>query len=155
MTPLAIHHIYVFTALTCLMTGYIPSVSTEVILASLGLYISPEHVIPLAMLGAFAQTIAKLNLYYFASKVVVLLKFKSKRKLVKLKKKYKTKERLSTKVIFVSALTGLPPYYFINLLCGLLDTGWRSFALLGFTGMFIRFSVCLAFPGYILHWLNA
>jgi len=145
---------YLFIAGVCFLTGYIPSVSTEVILAGVGLTISLKHVLPLAALGAATQTIAKLNLYLLAKKVIPFLSFRKLRKLVKLKKRFRTREKLSNSIIFISSLTGLPPYYFINLLCGILNTGVKTFALLGFAGMFIRFSLCLAFPHLILQWFK-
>jgi len=141
---------YLFTAVTCFITGYIPFISTEIILAGLGLIISTEHIIPLAIIGAIMQAVAKVNLYFISHKIVYVLKYKSKRKLIKLKQKYKSHSKLSASIIFTSALTGLPPYYFVNLLCGILNTGWLQFASLGFIGMFIRFSFCLACPKVIL-----
>lgn len=136
----------ILVATTCFLTGYIPSVSTEVVLAGVGLTIDSAAIVPLALVGAISQTLAKSHLYLLAHKVVPCLKYKSKRKLVKLKKQYHSRQKLSLGIIFISSLTGLPPYYFINLLCGLLNTGLISFALLGCTGMFIRFSACLALP---------
>lgn len=155
MILLSLTQQYVFTAITCLLTGYIPSVSTEIILASLGLIIPLKHAIPLAAVGALCQTIAKLHLYFLAKKLIPCLKYKSKKKLVRLKIRFKSREKLSSSIIFISALTGLPPYYFINLLCGLLNTGWQLFCLLGFSGMFIRFAICLCFPQLILAFFKA
>lgn len=141
----------IFIGITCFLTGYIPSVSTEVVLAGVGLTISKPAIIPLALIGAISQTIAKSHLYLLAHKVIPYLKFKSKRKLIKLKRQYKNKQKLSHSIIFVSSLTGLPPYYFINLLCGLMDSGLTNFALIGCMGMFIRFTACLALPHLFLN----
>jgi membrane protein YqaA with SNARE-associated domain len=147
-------HPYLFTALLCLLTGYIPSISTEIVLAGLGLTITAKQILPLAFIGAVTQSIAKLHLYFLAKKIIPCLKFKSRRKLVKLKHRFTQHQSLSISIIFFSSLTGLPPYYLINLLCGLLNTGWLIFIALGFTGMFIRFSICLACPQLILRFLT-
>lgn len=146
---------FMFTGLTCFLTGYIPSVSTEVILASLGLFIPTKMIVPLAFMGALTQTVAKTHLYFLSKKFLYFLSFNNRRRLIKLKKQYHSKEKLSAGIIFFSALTGLPPYYLINLLCGIINTGWLMFATLGFTGMFIRFWLCLAFPQVIMHYLGS
>ncbi len=143
-------NIYFFVGGMCFLTGYIPSVSTEVILAGIGLTISSKQVLVLAVIGAGMQTLAKCHLYFMSKRVAYCLSFKTRRKLVSLRQRFTKQESLSTGVLFVSALIGIPPYYLMNLLCGLLNTGWLQFCMLGFIGMFIRFSVCLAFPQYLV-----
>lgn len=142
---------YFFTGLICCLTGYIPSVSTEIILISMGLVISKQQVLTLALIGAFSQTLAKCHLYFLSAKVVSCFRYKTKRKFISLKKRLKSRDKLSASLIFISALIGVPPYYFINLLCGLFNTGWIQFCMLGFIGMFIRFYCCLAFPNFIIN----
>lgn len=137
---------YVFVGIMCFVTGYIPSVSTEVMLAGIGLTITNKHVLPLAAVGAFMQTLAKCHIYFLSKKVAGCLSFKSRRKVVALRQRFTQQETLSTGILFISALIGIPPYYFMNIVCGLLNTGWLAFCVIGFTGMFIRFSACLAFP---------
>ena len=141
---------YLFVGSVCFFTGYIPSVSTEVILAGIGLTLVPNQVFPLAFIGALMQTLAKCHLYFLSKKIAYCLSFKSKRKLISLKHRFTQQESLSNGILFISALIGLPPYYLMNLLCGILNTGWIHFCAIGFIGMFIRFSVCLAFPYLIV-----
>lgn len=143
------------TVTMCFLTGYVPTVGTEIALVGIGLMIKPSLILPLAFLGAFAQTVSKISIYFLSTRMLFLLSYKRKRKCVVLRKRFKQKKTLTHGIIFLSALTGLPPYYLINIICGLFDTGWLSFAILGLIGMFIRFSVCLAFPQAImpfLHW---
>ena len=144
-------HVYLFVGVTCFLTGYIPSVSTEVVLAGVGMTISTEHVLPLALVGALTQTLAKAHLYFLSRRIARCLSFRSRRKLIALKQRFNKQEAMSSGILFISALIGLPPYYLMNLLCGLLNTGWVQFCLIGFTGMFIRFNVCLAFPLWLVH----
>lgn len=139
-------HNCLFVGLMCFLTGYIPSVSTEVMLAGVGLTIANKHVLPLAAVGAVMQTLAKCHIYFLSKKVAGCLSFKSRRKVVALRHRFSQQETLSTGILFISALIGIPPYYFMNIVCGLLNTGWLVFCAIGFTGMFIRFSVCLVFP---------
>lgn len=142
-------NLYFFIGSMCFFTGYIPSVSTEVILAGIGLTIAPTQILPLALIGALMQTLAKCHLYFLSKRVAYCLSFKSRRKLIALRHRFTQQESISNSILFLSALVGLPPYYLMNLLCGLLNTGWVHFCIIGFIGMLIRFSVCLAFP----HWI--
>lgn len=146
--------VYGVVGLTCWLTGYIPLISTEIILAGIGLNSPLFHLIPLAFVGALCQTFAKIHIYFISHYFVYFLKFKSKRKLIRLKYQFKSREKVSYSLLFTSALIGLPPYYLLNILCGLLNTGLASFCLLGFMGMFIRFYCCLAFPKLIIDWMT-
>lgn len=141
---------YLLVGSMCFFTGYIPSVSTEVFLAGIGLTLAPSQILPLAFLGALMQTIAKCHLYFLSNRIAYCLSFKSRRKLILLRRRFTQQESISNSLLFISALVGLPPYYLMNLVCGLLDTGWFHFCMIGFIGMFIRFSVCLAFPLWIV-----
>lgn len=143
-------HPYWCTAIVCFFTGYIPTVSTEVFLVGIGLLLPAKQLPLLAFIGALSQTLAKLHLYFIAAKIIPYLTYKTKRRLVRLRHKYFLRHHLSQSIIFISSLVGLPPYYLLNLLCGILNTGWLNFALLGLSGMFMRFLLCLYFPQFFL-----
>jgi membrane protein YqaA with SNARE-associated domain len=151
----SINLVYFSTISMCFLAGFVPTIGTEVALASIGLLIKPNQIIPLAFVGALSQTVSKLFIYFLSSKTLSFLSFKRKRKLIMLRRKYYSRKRLTAGIIFVSALTGLPPYYLINIICGIVNSGWLTFGLLGLSGMFMRFSLCLAFPQMILHSLPA
>ena len=144
-------HPYLLTTVICFITGYIPTVSTEIFLAGLGLNLKKELLLPIALTGALSQTLAKIHIYSMASYIIPKLSYRKKKKLISIRNKYHRHSRLSYSIIFISSLTGLPPYYLLNLLCGLLNTGLFTFSILGCLGMFIRFSCCLFFPMWILY----
>lgn len=155
MQTISTDYLTVATASTCFLAGLIPTIGTELYLIGIASLVTPVLILPLAFLGALSQTLAKLLIYFFAKQTIYCLSFKRKRQLIQLKKCYADKNRLTHSIIFISALTGLPPYYLVNIICGLFDTGWISFAILGISGMFIRFSLCLAFANEfmsLMHW---
>lgn len=136
----------------CFIMGYVPTVGTELILIGVGA-VTKRHLLLIALVGSVAQTVSKVHIYFISQSLVKYLSYKKKKRLVQIRKKLKNKSLVQW-TIGVSSLTGLPPYYLVNIASGIIDTGWFAFMVLGLVGMFIRFYCCLLFPQVFLSIFN-
>ena len=57
-------------------------------------------------------------------------------------------------MMFMSAATGLPPFYVVSVASGLTGIAFTQFATLGFLGRFARFSIVVLFPQLIKALIN-
>ena len=143
--------IYTGTLVVGVLSGLVPVINGELFL--IGVVLLTGQVWPaiaLALLVAVGQMIAKFVLYKAAHGATGLGKesrFANKLEAARAKvEKWKDKPLAIT---FVSALTGLPPFYIVTLLAGALGVRFSTFMILGIIGRVVRF-VALAL---IVLWL--
>jgi membrane protein YqaA with SNARE-associated domain len=99
---------------------------------------------------AIGQMIAKIGLYHAARGAGVLgNRTKLAASLAKARALVDRWEDKPLTLLFVSAVLGLPPFYLVSLLAGLVGIRFRTFLLLGILGRVIRF-VALAL--LVLYW---
>jgi membrane protein YqaA with SNARE-associated domain len=138
--------IYGGTLVAGVLSGLIPIINGELFL--IGVVLLSGKVWPaivLAVLVAVGQMIAKIILYKMAHGATGLGKesrFGKKLEAAKAKvEKWKTGmwQDKPLAITFVSALTGLPPFYIVTLLAGALGVRFKTFLLLGIIGRVVRF----------------
>jgi membrane protein YqaA with SNARE-associated domain len=133
--------IYAGTLVVGVLSGLVPVINGEVFLVAVVLI--TEEVWPaiaLALLVAVGQMIAKWMLYRAAEKAGTLGQdSKLGRKIEGARDKVQKWKDKPLAVTFVSALTGLPPFYIVTLLAGALGVRFRTFMILGIIGRVIRF----------------
>ncbi len=143
--------IYLATLLISVLSGLVPVVNGELyLIAAIVVADDPVVALVLAVIVALGQMIAKIGLYYAARGATEL--GRSTRLGAKLERAQLLVERWKGKpltLLFVSAVTGLPPFYLVSLLAGLLRIRFGTFLLLGIIGRVIRF-VALAL--IVLYW---
>jgi len=54
-------------------------------------------------------------------------------------------------MLIISAMIGIPPYYIINVISGMLRVNFNVFLMLSFLGFFIRFSLVIFLPKVFLN----
>jgi membrane protein YqaA with SNARE-associated domain len=143
--------IYLATLIISVLSGLVPVVNGELyLIAAIVVADDPVVALVLAVIVALGQMIAKIGLYYAARGATEL--GRSTRLGAKLERAQLLVERWQGKpltLLFVSAVTGLPPFYLVSLLAGLLRIRFGTFLLLGIIGRVIRF-VALAL--IVLYW---
>jgi membrane protein YqaA with SNARE-associated domain len=143
--------IYGGTLVVGVLSGLVPVVNGELFL--IGVVLLTGEVGPaiaLALLVAVGQMIAKVVLYKAAHGATGLGKeSRFGKKLEAARGKVEKWKDKPLAITFVSALTGLPPFYIVTLLAGALGVRFSTFMLLGIIGRVVRF-VALAL---IVLWL--
>ncbi len=143
--------IYLATLIISVLSGLVPVVNGELyLIAAIVVADDPVVALVLAVIVALGQMIAKIGLYYAARGATEL--GRSTRLGAKLERAQLLARRWQGKpltLLFVSAVTGLPPFYLVSLLAGLLRIRFGTFLLLGIIGRVIRF-VALAL--IVLYW---
>ena len=143
--------IYLATLIISVLSGLVPVINGELyLIAAILVAGDPVVGLVLAVIVAVGQMIAKIVLYYAARGAGAL--GRSTRLGAKLERAQLLMERWRNKpltLLFVSAVTGLPPFYLVSLLAGIVGIRFTTFLLLGLVGRVIRF-VALAL--LVLYW---
>lgn len=143
--------IYAGTLVVGVLSGLVPIVNGELFLIGVVLLTGKLWpAIVLALLVAVGQMIAKIILYKAAEGATGLGKeSRLGKKIEAARAKVEKWRDKPLAITFVSALTGLPPFYIVTLLAGALGVKLRTFLVLGIIGRVVRF-VALAL---IVLWL--
>lgn len=133
--------IYAGTLVVGVLSGLVPIVNGELFL--IGVVLLTGQLWPalaLAVLVAVGQMIAKVILFKAAHGATELGKeSRLGRKIEAARAKIDKWREKPLAITFVSALTGLPPFYIVTLLAGALGVRFKTFLILGIIGRVIRF----------------
>lgn len=137
--------IYLGSFLIAIVSGVVPIVNAELYLVGVVLAVGgiPEALI-LAVLVAAGQMVAKAMLYQTARGATNLGRSHTTGFAAKLDRARTMVERWRNKplgVTFVSASLGLPPFYIVSLVAGMLQVRFRAFLFIGLAGRTLRFGI--------------
>lgn len=126
-----------------IISGLVPVVNAELYLVGVVLAVGgiPEALL-LAVIVALGQMVAKIVMYQAALRATNLGK-RSPRLEPKIEKARAYVEKWRSKplsVSFVSATLGLPPFYLVSLVAGMLQVPFRAFFIVGLIGRTLRFA---------------
>jgi len=126
-----------------ILSGLVPVVNAELYLVGVVLAVGgiPEALL-LALIVALGQMVAKIVMYQAALRATNLGK-RSPRLEPKIEKARAYVEKWRSKplsVSFVSATLGLPPFYLVTLVAGMLQVPFRAFFIVGLIGRTLRFA---------------
>jgi membrane protein YqaA with SNARE-associated domain len=123
-----------------LLAGLVPLFNSELYLVgAVVLTDGWPTAVALALVMTVGQTTAKILLYKAAAKGSELTNPRLAAKLARARElvtRWNGKPKL---LLFVSAVTGLPPFYLVSLLAGAVRLDFRAFVVLSFIGRAIRF----------------
>jgi membrane protein YqaA with SNARE-associated domain len=143
--------IYLATLIISVLSGLVPVVNGELyLIAAILVAGDPVVALVLAVIVAIGQMIAKIGLYYAARGATEL--GRSTRLGKQLERAQLLVERWRGKpltLLSVSAVTGLPPFYLVSLVAGVVRIRFATFLVIGLAGRVIRF-VALAL--IVLYW---
>ena len=143
--------IYPGALLISIASGFVPFLNSELFLV--GLVLSPAHVdvVPVAGLAAIGQMIAKAIMYFSGRGIFNVSFRKYQDKVDKMMEKIKDWENRIGPILFLSAVTGFPPFYVLTVALGAGKYRFWLFLLIGLAGRFLRFLLLLLFPQYFTH----
>ncbi|HEX6560079.1 MAG TPA: hypothetical protein VF021_11470 [Longimicrobiales bacterium] len=147
MTPLAI---LVSAFAGCFVGSLVPLVNTEVVVLAAAAAAPRSLLIPLVLVAAGTQMLAKALLYAAGAGLLRLPAGRLSRRLQPAVERASQLKGTSNTVLFVSATTGLPPFYLMSIAAGVLHLKFRKFMVIGFIGRVLRFSAVIAAP-QLLH----
>jgi len=139
-------NIYWATLLFCFAGGLVPVLNTEIYLMSISALAAPVAIWPVILIATSGQLIAK-TIVYLAGKGVIrfpLKRYENKMELVK--EKFDQWKSAPYLFIFISAFTGIPPFYAVTFFAGLIRMDLTKFLIVGFLGRFLRFALAAQLP---------
>lgn len=133
--------IYAAALVIGVLSGLVPLINGEVALIVVVLATGKlGPALALAVLVAAGQMIAKIVLYQTARGASELRPdSKLGRRIAHARERIARWNDKPLLVTFVSAITGLPPFYLVTLLAGALGVRFRTFLVLGIIGRVVRF----------------
>ena len=125
--------------------GIIPLVNVELFLLAVIPLVNATSLLPIALLAALGQMIAKYILYHTGIGFVALNKEKHRRRLQAAQEKIKKWQDKALSLVFFSSITGVPPFYAVSIAAGTLKLELLRFLALGMLGRSIRFVAIVYF----------
>lgn len=124
--------------LTSVLSGVVPLVNAEIIVAAAAAA-SPTDVYAIVIATSVGQMIAKVGLYALARWLPERLPARAKKHLDKATEKVERVRAGGWGLVFVSSLTGFPPFYVVSLAAGVVQMKLLAMLLPGLAGRLIRF----------------
>ena len=149
MELLSVCGLYVGTFAFCAMSGFVPLMNSELFLLYLGSTTRPAELPGLILVAALGQMSAKSLLYFGGRGVLKLPGGRYRARIDALRARLSGGRRTAGGLTFVSALTGLPPFYATSVIAGALGWPFVAFVLHGTAGRLMRFSAVLILPGLL------
>ena len=139
--------IYAATYLVGLVGGFVPIVNAEVYMASIGAMKERAEIVPLVILGTLGQMTAKTTIFLTGRGLLHLPVARASERMQTVLAKARAWRGPIVLFVFVSAVTGIPPFYLVSLVGGSLELKLAHFIVVGLTGRLIRFFV-IAFAAH-------
>lgn len=137
------------TFVFCALSGFLPFMNSEVFLLYVGSTASPADLPGLVFVAALGQMSAKSFLYFGGRGALKLPGGRCPSRIDALRARLSGGRRTTGGLTFVSALTGIPPFYATSVIAGALGWPFVPFVLLGTAGRLLRFSAVLFLPGLL------
>jgi membrane protein YqaA with SNARE-associated domain len=145
--------IYLASFLIGFVSGLVPFVNSEIYLVAVSPMVARPALLPIALLSASGQMLAKTILYYAGRGVFHINMGRYKSKVEAVQAKFERWQNKSDLMIFVSATAGLPPFYVVSFVAGALKLNFPKFFIAGLLGRSIRFAAIIYFPQLILKYI--
>lgn len=145
--------IYLASFVIGFVSGLIPFVNSELYLIAVSPMVARPALVPIALLSAFGQLLAKTVLYYAGRGVFTINMGRYKSKVEAVQEKFERWQNKSDLLIFVSATVGLPPFYVVSFVAGALRLNVVKFFITGLLGRSIRFAIIVYFPQLVLKYI--
>lgn len=133
------------------LSGFLPFVNIEAYLLGAVVLGGVADSLVLILASTLGQMAAKCLLYLSARGLVTLpLKKRPMKGMEDLQARLSRRRSYSTGLLFVSAFTGLPPFYALSVLAGTVRIPFVLFLLSGFAGRLLRFALFVAAPQFMM-----
>ena len=135
-----------FAFVGCLVGSFVPFVNTELVILSAAAMAPPGLTIPLILIAALTQMLAKSVLYLAGSGLLHLPEGRATRRLHEALAKAQHWPNTGTLFLFSSVSLGLPPFYLVSVAAGAIRLPFARFFVLGLAGRLLRFSLVVLLP---------
>ncbi|MBU8869543.1 MAG: VTT domain-containing protein [Gemmatimonadales bacterium] len=139
-------NIYISTFILCFLSGFIPVVNAEAIVIGVAAMSGNNTIWQIALVSAFGQMLAKGILFFVGRGAIKIPMGKYEAKLAEAEKKFEKWQGKSDLFVFLSASVGMPPFYIVSILAGVVKLNFFRFFSAGLVGRFIRFGILALFP---------
>jgi membrane protein YqaA with SNARE-associated domain len=124
---------------SCAISGVVPLVNAELVVGAAVLALPPQYRLPLVIVCAVGQMIAKAGIYagsrWLPDRFIAGRAPTYDAAVAKLKRH----RGIGRAVVFGSAFVGLPPFYIVSVACGALRYDATAFIVFGLLGRALRF----------------
>ncbi len=141
-----VYGLYAGTLVVCLVSGFVPVVNCEAYLLWVSAVFPGSEMVPVVLLCTLGQMIAKCVLYATGRGLLRFPTGRYARKIEAVRLQIEPRRGAAQGVIFLSALSGIPPFYAVSILAGTLSWSFHSFVVLGTCGRLIRFFAVFLLP---------
>ena len=108
-----------------------------------------ETIIPILIISIISQMAAKVIVYFAGNGAIKLPLRKYEKKIARVKEKFENSKVKPGYFVLISAMTGIPPFYIVTLLSGMMKVHIWDFILFGLLGTSIKFTASLYLPQVI------
>lgn len=145
--------IYLASFVVGFVSGLVPFVNSEIYLVAVSSVAARPALMPIALLVAAGQMVAKTILFYAGQGVFKINMGKYQSKVEAVQDKFVRWKNKTDALIFMSAALGLPPFYVVSFVAGALKLNVIKFVVVGLVGRGIRFAALVYFPQFVLKYV--
>ena len=132
----------------CVGSAMIPVLHAETYLVTASLVAPPELRWPLVIAATSGQMLGKVGMYYAGRGIRLIPGGRMQRRIQLATARFGEQRQIGNGLVFVSALSGFPPFYLVSIAAGTLTFPLMPFIILGFAGRLIRFAVAVFLPHF-------
>ncbi len=135
------------------VSGLVPFVNSELYLVAVSTMAARHSLVPIALLTAAGQMVAKTILFYAGRGVFNINMGRFEKKIEAVQKKFQDWDNKVDALILLSAFVGMPPFYVVSFVAGALKLHYIRFLAAGMVGRSARFAVIVYFPQLVLKYV--
>ena len=132
------------------VSALVPVMATEPLLLGLAAAVPPALVIPITLLATATHMAAKAMVYLGSRNLEKVVSPQKRLLIERMCTRLDRRRAVQNGTVFISAITGLPPFYAVAMAGGVLRIPFSSFLILGFLGRAIRFGALVFAPQLLL-----
>lgn len=134
------------------LSAILPWVNAEVIVLSLPLLArSPAALAALVLVATAGQMSGKCVVYLAGRSGGQAIPERARMTARRWSDRLRARPRQTAALVFVSSLVGLPPFYVMSLVAGVLGMNFTVYLLTGTAGRLIRFGTLVLVPQFFIH----
>ena len=145
--------VYAASFLIGFVSGLVPFVNSEGFLVVVSPMVGRHALLPIALLTAAGQMVAKSILFYAGRGVFTINMGRLEKRIEAVQRKFKAWEGKVDLLVLLSASVGIPPFYVLSFVAGAVKLNFFRFVSVGLVGRSIRFAVIIYFPQLILRYI--
>lgn len=133
----------------CFASAIVPLIHAELFLVGVSAVVSPGALVMIAGLATAGQILGKVAVYGGGCGALKVFGERMRRVTHRCHERLERWRHGDRALVFVSSLTGLPPFLFVSAAAGMMRIRLRTFVVYGFVGRLMRFGLVLAVPQII------